>query len=129
MTRLKELREATVIDGKKLSGLAVAEKIGTSVPHYYKIENGDRPIPDYLAKKLAHLFNVSIDYLLGKTEEKKETPADIVQRFDRDLRKMPPEEVLEHFKRINRGKVLNKTQEKVLLKHLYFLVDLLDDLE
>ncbi|WP_019636159.1 helix-turn-helix domain-containing protein [Paenibacillus fonticola] len=50
-----------------LTGAEVAEKLGISTQYYYNIERGRRNLSAELAIKLADIFNVSLDYLLGKS--------------------------------------------------------------
>ncbi|WP_068786650.1 helix-turn-helix domain-containing protein [Paenibacillus phocaensis] len=50
-----------------LTGAEVAEKLGISTQYYYNIERGRRNLSAELAIKLAEVFNVSLDYLLGKS--------------------------------------------------------------
>jgi len=59
---LKQLRTH-----KNLSQKDVAEHIGTSIRHYQGIEYGETNPGLDIASRLADLFNVSLDYLVGKT--------------------------------------------------------------
>lgn len=64
--RLSQLQQE-----KKLLKKEVAQKIGISVMAYYRYETGDRiPNADILVA-LADLFNVSLDYLVGRTDNPK----------------------------------------------------------
>lgn len=63
-TRLRELREET---GKSQGD--VAKLIGISRPAYVAYETG-RSNPSRKVKELSNLFNVSIDYLLGRSDSK-----------------------------------------------------------
>jgi len=61
--RLKELRKA-----KGVTQIAMAEYLGMRERSYQNYEHGKRE-PNYEATiKLADYFNVSIDYLLGRTD-------------------------------------------------------------
>lgn len=62
--RLREIRRA-----RGLSGTAVAEAIGISPQHYYDLEKGERRLNEDLLKSLADQFAVSVDYLLGRTDD------------------------------------------------------------
>lgn len=67
-------KERTV---RKLSQESVASFLGITQQAYANYERGARkPDPDTLVK-LADLFNVSVDYLLGRDEQKKEAPSPI----------------------------------------------------
>lgn len=74
MNRIKELRNEK---GITQADLAKILKISDRAVGYY--ENGDRE-PDYTTLlKIAEYFDVSIDYLLGRVEVRKDTtsaPAD-----------------------------------------------------
>lgn len=58
--RLKEAR-----DKAKLSQAEVAKSCGISQPAYFDIEHGDRSPSLAVAKRLAKLFDVSLDWLVG----------------------------------------------------------------
>ena len=61
--RLKELRNKANITQKEL-----AESINTSQQNIAFYEKGERKPKHDMVEKLANFFNVSIDYLLGKTD-------------------------------------------------------------
>ena len=65
--RLKEARKKA-----RLSQQQVADHIGISQNTYSYWENGKYNVDSESLKKLSELFNVSIDYLLGVSEEKTE---------------------------------------------------------
>lgn len=61
--KLKEMRKMCGLTQQK-----VAEKLGISQPSYIRYENGTaEPTLENLVK-LADLFDVSVDYLLGRKE-------------------------------------------------------------
>lgn len=61
--RLKNLRKQA-----HLTQVDVAEKLGISQPAYASWERGiKKPTQENLIK-IAHIFNVSIDYLVGKSD-------------------------------------------------------------
>ncbi|PEV43616.1 hypothetical protein COK37_23480 [Bacillus thuringiensis] len=62
--RIKKLREE-----RKWSQLEFAEKMGINNSVLSRIESGKRPIEDSLINKAADIFNVSTDYLLGRTND------------------------------------------------------------
>ena len=64
MNRLKEIRE----DNDYTQDF-VANYLNMSQTGYSKYECGDRDIPTEVLKKLAKLYNTSIDYLLYMTDE------------------------------------------------------------
>ena len=63
--RLRDLRE-----DKDLSQKALSQIIGMSQTGYSKYETGENDIPTGILIKLARFYGVSIDYLLGETQEK-----------------------------------------------------------
>ena len=63
MNRLKLLRE-----GKGLLQTDLAKFLGITASAYGFYENEKRDIPTEVLKKLSDFFNVSIDYLLGKSD-------------------------------------------------------------
>ncbi|PGZ07244.1 hypothetical protein COE47_33605, partial [Bacillus thuringiensis] len=60
--RIKKLREEN-----KWSQLEFAERMGINNSVLSRIESGKRPIEDSLINKAADIFDVSTDYLLGRT--------------------------------------------------------------
>ncbi|MGF7046339.1 transcriptional regulator with XRE-family HTH domain [Paenibacillus sp. DS2015] len=55
---------------RKMSGTEVADRIGISAQYYYDIEKGAKKLSADNAAKLAEIFGVSVDYLLGLKDEK-----------------------------------------------------------
>ncbi len=64
--RLRDLRE-----DKDLSQKTLAKIVGMSQTGYSKYETGENDIPTEILIKLARFYEVSIDYLLGETNETK----------------------------------------------------------
>ena len=98
--RLTNLRES-----KGWSKTYVAKAIGlSSMQTYANYEYGRRE-PDFsTVNKLANLFNVSADYLLGRKSVDNKT-ADLADKdtvFTYEGRQIPPED-LEYMKRLLRG--------------------------
>lgn len=98
--RLTNLRES-----KGWSKTYVAKAIGlSSMQTYANYEYGRRE-PDFsTVNKLANLFNVSADYLLGRKTADNKT-ADLADEdtvFTYEGRQIPPED-LEYMKRLLRG--------------------------
>ena len=63
--RLKALRKE-----RKLTQKAMAELLDVTERHYQSMESGAVNVPSLTLLFLADLFNVSTDYLLGRSEEK-----------------------------------------------------------
>ena len=69
-SRIKELRESRIRNGKKMTLEILAEELNISVPHLCRIENGDRAASIDLMIVIAEYFSVSLDYLvLGKAAD------------------------------------------------------------
>ena len=64
--RIKELRKE-----KGLTQVQMAEFIGCKARHYQKIEYGEINIPSMMLERLADYFNVSTDYLLGRSDDRR----------------------------------------------------------
>ncbi|MBB6670499.1 helix-turn-helix transcriptional regulator [Cohnella nanjingensis] len=54
---------------RDLTGAEVAERLGISTQYYYNIERGRRKLSAENAMKLADVFDVSVDYLLGQSTQ------------------------------------------------------------
>lgn len=67
--RIRDLREDSDMNQTK-----VAEYLGMSQTGYSKYETGENDIPTQILIKLAKLYNTSVDYLLGETNEMKRYP-------------------------------------------------------
>ena len=64
--RLRDLREDS-----ELTQTQVAKELGMSQTGYSKYETGENDIPTVVLIKLARLYDTSVDYLLGETDQKK----------------------------------------------------------
>lgn len=64
--RIRDLRE-----DHDWNQTAVAKKLNMSQTGYSKYETGERDIPTAILIQLARLYNTSIDYLLGETNNPK----------------------------------------------------------
>ncbi len=64
LIRIRNLRE-----DKDLYQKSIANILGISQQYYSEYENGKRPIPVTHLIKLAQFYNVSLDYLVGLTDE------------------------------------------------------------
>lgn len=63
--RIRDLRE-----DKNLSQKEMGEILGMSQTGYSKYETGENDIPTNILIKLADFHNTSVDYLLGRTNQK-----------------------------------------------------------
>ena len=67
--RLRDLRE-----DRDLSQREVAKLLEMSQTGYSKYETGENDIPTSVLQRLADFYNVSVDYLLGRTNQKTPYP-------------------------------------------------------
>lgn len=67
--RIRHLRE-----DEDLSQTKMAHKLGMSQTGYSKYETGENDIPTSILIQLADIHNTSIDYLLGRTDQKEPYP-------------------------------------------------------
>ena len=65
-SRLRNLREDHDMNQTQL-----AKRLGMSQTGYSKYETGENDIPTAILIKLARIYNTSIDYLLGETDNPK----------------------------------------------------------
>ena len=68
--RIRDLRE-----DNDLNQTSVAKMLGMSQTGYSKYETGENDVPTAVLIRLSRLYNVSIDYLLGETNEPARYPA------------------------------------------------------
>lgn len=64
--RIRDLRE-----DKGLNQTRIAKILGMSQTGYSKYETGENDIPTSILIKLSDFYDVSIDYLLGQTDNPK----------------------------------------------------------
>ena len=64
--RIRDLREDNDLTQKTVSRM-----LGMSQTGYSKYETGENDVPTAILIRLARYYHVSIDYLLGQTNEKK----------------------------------------------------------
>ena len=63
--RIRDLRE-----DKDLSQREIAKILGMSQTGYSKYETGENDIPTHILIKLADFYDTSVDYLLGRVDQK-----------------------------------------------------------
>jgi transcriptional regulator with XRE-family HTH domain len=66
---MKQSRIRLIRRQKDISGIKIAEMLGISAQYYYDIEKGKRNLSAEMAARLAEIFGVTTDYLLGRTDE------------------------------------------------------------
>lgn len=65
-TRIRELRE-----DNDLTQATIGKKINIPQRTYAYYESGERMVPPQVLCALADFYNVSVDYILGRTDNKK----------------------------------------------------------
>lgn len=65
-SRIRDLRE-----DKDLTQKQIADVLNTSANYYGDYENGKREIPASRLLELANYYNVSLDYIAGRTNDKR----------------------------------------------------------
>ena len=73
--RLKEIRE-----DKSLTQSDIAKVLNTTQQQYSKYELGIQILPLEKINILANYYNTSIDYLIGRTDERKPYPKSILSK-------------------------------------------------
>ena len=66
--RIRDLRE-----DNDLTQNVIAAELGITIQQYSLYERGEREIPLHHAITLAKFYNVSLDYIAGLTNKKKQT--------------------------------------------------------
>ena len=64
--RIRDLREDRDLKQKQIAAYLVCDQ-----SLYSKYERGERPVPLDVIVKLADFYGVSVDYLIGRSDEKK----------------------------------------------------------
>ena len=118
MQRLKQLRI-----GSNKTQKEIADLMGIDRTTYVKYENGNSEPNFEMLKKLAELFNVSIDYLLEFSDEKKEFNADESAELSEILQDPRCKEIFDRLIR------LNDQNFKIALAALDGIVNHQDDLD
>ena len=65
-SRIRDLRE-----DRDLNQTKIAEFLGMSQTGYSKYETGENDVPTAILLKLADYYDVSVDYILGRTNNPK----------------------------------------------------------
>lgn len=74
LVMIMELRIRDIREDHDLKQKQVADYLMCDQSLYSKYERGERPLPLEYADRLADFYKVSVDYLLGRTSEKKPYP-------------------------------------------------------
>ena len=67
--RIRDLRE-----DRDMNQTQVASILSMSQTGYSKYETGENDVPVAILEKLADLYHTSVDYLLGRTDQRKPYP-------------------------------------------------------
>ncbi|HWO75557.1 MAG TPA: helix-turn-helix transcriptional regulator [Bacillus sp. (in: firmicutes)] len=82
--RLRQERERRKKEDKKWTQQYVAELLNVTRTAYNHYENGESVPPSEGLLKLSELFDVSIDYLLGKTDQPNYNDPESSQKYELD---------------------------------------------
>lgn len=74
LVMIMELKIRDIREDHDLKQKQVADYLMCDQSLYSKYERGERPLPLEYADRLADFYKVSVDYLLGRTSEKKPYP-------------------------------------------------------
>lgn len=100
--RISDLRKRRGLNQEQL-----AEKLSVSPSTIAMWETNKRALKDDSLKQLADFFNVSTDYLLGRTDDKEKAPTLVAAHLDDDLTKEQLDEVknfIDFIKQRDHGK-------------------------
>lgn len=78
--RIKNLREE-----HGLTQLAFAKILNVNNSTLSQYESGDRVPSDATKVKIANYFQVTLDYLMGRTDEKVQSPTEPDEKLDRNI--------------------------------------------
>ena len=67
--RIRDLREDA-----DLTQTQLAKQLGMSQTGYSKYETGENDVPTAVLIRLARIYNTSVDYILGETDNKERYP-------------------------------------------------------
>ncbi|KAF6576533.1 helix-turn-helix domain-containing protein [Paenibacillus polymyxa] len=81
MNRIREIRRKKGITGPEL-----AAKLDITPQYLYGFEKETRTLSAEMASRIASIFEVSVDYLLGRTDESEGTPYIPEWATSRDIR-------------------------------------------
>lgn len=104
--RISELREKHQLTQEELAKhLSISR---ASLSHYEK----NRRVPDYeVVKKMADFFQVTVDYLIGRTDDPNPVVKDQVKLFENSL-ELSDEKILEKFSLMVDGRELTPEEAK-----------------
>ncbi|MUG24738.1 helix-turn-helix domain-containing protein [Paenibacillus macerans] len=87
MNRIREIRNQ-----RNISGTDLADQLGISPQYLYGMEKETRTLSTKMADRIASIFNVSVDYLLGRSDNPDSTPDWATRKDKRDFKKMLEED-------------------------------------
>jgi len=104
--RIAELREKHQLTQEELAKQLSISR--ASLSHYEK----NRRVPDYdTVKKIADFFQVTVDYLIGRTDHPHSVPNENIQLFEKSL-ELSDEKILEKFTLMVDGRELTPEEAK-----------------
>lgn len=100
--RLRSLRESYLVNGKKISADNLAKKVGLTQGYISSIERGERTPSLESARLLASFFSVSVDYLLGNTDDPSGNNAPVKEPEREEAKPINGAVILEHAAALRR---------------------------
>ena len=108
--RIRQLREE-----RHMSQLELAKQIEINNSVLSRIESGKRDVEDYLLVRFANFFNVSTDYILGRTNN----PEGLTD--DEELKHIELDEILSNNKILFYGEPLSLEEKEAVVNVLKIL--------
>ena len=90
--KIIDLRES-----KDWSQAELARRLDVNKSVMNRIESGERKVSSDELKKLSDIFDVSTDYLLGRTEDKENGPTLVAAHLDDDVSEEDMEDILKYI--------------------------------
>ncbi|MDT2756943.1 helix-turn-helix transcriptional regulator [Enterococcus asini] len=90
--RISDLRKRRGLNQEQL-----AEKLSVSPSTIAMWETNKRALKDDSLKQLADFFDVSTDYLLGRTDDKEKAPTLVAAHLDDDVSEEDMEDILKYI--------------------------------
>lgn len=84
-------------ESKDWSQAELARRLDVNKSVMNRIESGERKVSSDELKKLSDIFDVSTDYLLGRTDVKEKSPTLVAAHLDDDVSEEDMEDILKYI--------------------------------
>ena len=112
--RIRDLRE-----DKDINQSNISEKLNITLKTYQRYERGETPITLEVAEQLANFYNVSLDYIAGRSKDKRgmsktDLPKDEAElvRMYRELSDLRKGEIIGTIKTLYRQQIEESADER-----------------